>query len=99
MARLRLATAKEGLSHGTFVSIQDFSENIHQRVRYEPQSKHYTQVSSTLYVVVIRFHLDDANNIPIAQKGEVRALFIQLGWPVIIVETHCFVSSDLTHDN
>eukprot|EP00965_Chrysotila_dentata_P187411 6172115-Pleurochrysis_carterae.AAC.2 len=38
---------KTDFSRGTFVSIQDFSKNIHHRVRFEQQSKYYTQVSST----------------------------------------------------
>eukprot|EP00965_Chrysotila_dentata_P091145 3009294-Pleurochrysis_carterae.AAC.1 len=36
---------------------------------------------------------------PEALKEELRVLFAKLSRPANIVEPHCFVSSDLTHDN
>eukprot|EP00965_Chrysotila_dentata_P188811 6172967-Pleurochrysis_carterae.AAC.1 len=55
-------------------------------------------MSSTLYVVVLRFLLD-VSNMPEALKEKLRLLFAELNRPAIVVETHCVVSSDLTHDN
>ena len=84
---------------GSFVSVQDFAENIHHIVRMEPQSKYWTIVSSTLYMVVLRFHLDDVNHIPPEEKAELHAAFAAAGLPPIIVETHAFVSPDTVHDS
>lgn len=50
-------------------------------------------------MVVLRFHLDDVNHIPAAEKAELRAAFAAANLTPIIVETHAFVSSDRTHDN
>ena len=63
-------------------------ENIHHTVRVEPQSKYYQQVSNTLYMVVLRFHLDDVNHIDDEEKAEVRAAFDVAELPHVIVETH-----------
>ena len=52
---------KTKFPRGSFVSVQDFAENIHHIVRMEPQSKYWSIISSTLYMVVLRFHLDDVN--------------------------------------
>ena len=88
---------KRGLPRGAFLTVQDFAENIHHEVRFEPQSKYWSQISSTLYMVVVRFHLDDANHIPDVEKETLREAFAQAGVPPIIVETHAFVSADKTH--
>ena len=90
---------KSEFPRGSFVTVQDFAENIHHTVRFEPQSKYWTQVSSTLYMVVVRFHLDDANHIPPEEKEELRAAFEHVNLPPVIVETHAFVSADGCHDN
>eukprot|EP00965_Chrysotila_dentata_P110457 3649781-Pleurochrysis_carterae.AAC.1 len=71
---------------------------MHHRVRSEPQSKYYSQVSSTLYMVVMRFHLEDVNNVDEEEKGRLFQAFEEAGLPPIIVETHAFLSLDLTHD-
>ena len=85
---------KSEFPRGSFVTVQDFAENIHHTVRFEPQSKYWTQVSSTLYMVVVCFHLDDANHIPPEEKEELRAAFEHVNLPPVIVETHAFVSAD-----
>ena len=90
---------KSCFPRGSFVSVQDYSQNINHRVRMEPQSKYYSQVGSTLYMVVLRFHLDDVHHIPEKEKALLHEAFSAAGTPPIIVETHAFVSPDLTHDH
>eukprot|EP00965_Chrysotila_dentata_P017221 571645-Pleurochrysis_carterae.AAC.1 len=46
----------------------------------------------------MRFHLEDVNNVD-EEKGRLFKAFEEAGLPPIIVETHAFLSSDLTHDN
>eukprot|EP00964_Phaeocystis_antarctica_P081213 scaffold50788_cov68-Phaeocystis_antarctica.AAC.3 len=65
----------------------------------EPQAKYYQQVSSTLYMVVVRYHLDDATALPAKEREALRAAFAEAKLPPIIVETLCFVSADLKQDN
>ena len=62
------ASLKANFPRGSFVSVQDFSENHHHIVRNEPQSKYYQQVDSTLYMVVVRYHVEDATSIPAAER-------------------------------
>ena len=89
---------KRNFPRGSFVSVQDFSENFHHQVRFEPQSKYYQQVDSSLYMVVIRYHLDDATTLPAAERARLRAAFEEAKLPPIIVETLAFISGDLKHD-
>ena len=90
---------KQYFPHRSFVSVQDFSENFHHVVRFEPQSKYYQQVDSTLYMVVVRYHLDDATRMPTAERDALRAAYEAVGLPPIIKETLAFVSADRQHDN
>ena len=83
----------------SFVSVQDFSENFHHQVRFEPQSKYYQQVDSTLYMVVVRYHLDDATRMSAAERDALRAPYAAVGLPPIVKETLAFVSADRQHDN
>ena len=90
---------KTDFPRGSFVSVQDFSENHHHIVRNEPQAKYYQSVDSTLYMVVVRYHLDDATKLPDEVRDELRATYASVDRPPIIVETLAFVSADRKHDN
>ena len=90
---------KTSFPRRSFVSVQDFSENFHHTVRFEPQAKYYQSVDSTLYMVVVRYHLDDATRLPPAVVAELREAYESAGIPPIIVETLAIVSADLKHDN
>ena len=94
---------KTDFPRGSFVSVQDFSENHHHKVRNEPQAKYYQSVDSTLYMVVVRYHLDDAK-LPDKVRDELRATYASVDRPPIIVETEmvvlfAFVSADRKHGN
>jgi hypothetical protein len=90
---------KAHFPHKSFVSVQDFSENFHHTVRFEPQSKYYQQVDSTLYMVVVRYHLEDATRMPVEEREALRRTYEAAGLPPIIKETLTFVSADRQHDN
>ena len=68
-------------------------------MRFEPQAKYYQSVDSTLYMVVVRYHLDDATKLPPAQVAELREAYRAADKEPIIVETLAFFSADLKHDN
>lgn len=63
---------KVNFKRGQVVLVMDASEAHAHLLRREHQSAYFAQVSSTLWVVVLRFHVEDLANIDEVEKGKVR---------------------------
>ena len=67
------------LKPGIYVAVSDFSENYTHLHKVEFQSKYYSQVQSTLYLMVVRVRVDDLKNIPAEEKCKLHELFDKEG--------------------
>ena len=67
-------------------------------VRLEHQSKYFSQVGYTLYLICAYFWIDDVRHLSDKEKIELKAECDKSGIPHIYRETHVFVSDDMTHD-
>jgi hypothetical protein len=76
----------------------DASEAHKHQLRREHQSAYFNQVSSNLWVVVLRFHLDDVGNITEAEREKLRAHFAKHKLQPIIRETHFYLTNDKEKD-
>eukprot|EP00965_Chrysotila_dentata_P226899 6195695-Pleurochrysis_carterae.AAC.4 len=87
---------KLSFPRSTFVSLQDFSKNIHHRVRFEPQSKYYIfkcpAPSAWWFFASSRRRQQHP-------KERLRLAFAEAKRLPIIDVAYCFVSSDLMQDN
>ena len=80
------------------VLVMDASEAHAHLLRREHQSAYFAQVTTTLWVVVLRFHLEDLANIDDAEKERLRAAFEAADKPAIIRETHYYMTADKEKD-
>jgi hypothetical protein len=83
---------------GRCVSVQDFAENYTHVERQQHQSKYWNEAQSTVYPLVVRFHLDDLANVEPQEKEKLHKMFQEEGLPPIVTESHIFISSDMMHD-
>ena len=79
-------------------SVQDFAENYTHIDKQQHQSKHWMETQSTVYPMIMRFHVDDLTNITDTEKEELKSMFVEEKLPPIVTESHIFISSDMHHD-
>ena len=89
---------KETFKRGEVCLVMDASEAHAHRLRREHQSAYFAMITSTLWVVVLRFHVQDLLNIEAAEKEKLLKFFEGLNKPAIIRETHYYVSADKEKD-
>jgi len=89
---------KSNFRRGEVCLVMDASEAHKHSPRREHQSYYFAQVSSTLWVVVYRFHLQDLGNIDPEEKLRLLEYFDKLGIDPIIRETHYYVTADKEKD-
>ena len=66
---------KVTFKRGEVVLVLDASEAHSHQLRQEHQSAYFNQVTSNLWVVVLRFHLEDMGNISDEEKEKLRQHF------------------------
>ena len=89
---------KVTFKRGEVVLVMDASEAHSHQLRREHQSAYFNQVTSNLWVVVLRFHLDDIGNISDEEKEKLRQHFADKGVQPIIRETHFYLTADKDKD-
>lgn len=87
------------VERGTVVDVEDFSENGHIKPKREHASRYFSEVSYTLFGMVLTGHLDDFKNIGDREREELREQFDRKRLPHAITESHIAISGDLTHDS
>jgi hypothetical protein len=82
----------------TFITVQENSENGVLALKLEHQSKYFTEIAYTLYLICAYFWIDDVNHLSLDETNDLKAECDKHGLPHIYRETHIFISDDMMHD-
>lgn len=80
-------------------AVIDFAENYSHQSRFEHQSKNFSQVQTTIVLVVMINLVEDFDNINQSEKDRLLQLFDELQLPRDVSQTHYIISSDMMHSN
>ena len=85
---------------GTWINVQDFSENLNIEVKLEHQSKYYQTVGVTLFGLVASFWIKDIRDtfLSTVEKRRLTKELEEIGRPAILNVTFAFISDDLRHN-
>lgn len=89
---------KECLQLGNVAMVMDASEAHKHELRREHQSAYFSQITSTLWVVVLRIRVEDLGNITEGERAKLLAHYNKLGKKPIIRETHFYATGDKDKD-
>ena len=89
---------KKDLEPGNVALVMDASEAHKHELRREHQSAYFSQVTSTLWVAVLRIRVEDLGNITGEEQKELLSYFDKLNMQPIIRETHFYISGDKDKD-
>ena len=89
---------KKDLQPGNVALVMDASEAHKHELRREHQSAYFSQVTSTLWVAVLRIRVEDLGNITGEEQKELLSYFDKLNMQPIIRETHFYISGDKDKD-
>ena len=89
---------KKELQPGNVALVMDASEAHKHQLRREHQSAYFAQVTSMLWVVVLRIRVEDLGNISEEERAKLLNHFETLEMPPIIRETHFYITGDKDKD-
>lgn len=89
---------RENPVRGEVITVEDFSESDHIQPKREHASRYFSEVSYTLFGMVLTGHLDDFENIGETEREDLRDRFEKKRLPLAVTESHIVISGDLNHD-
>jgi hypothetical protein len=89
---------KPSIECGEVALVMDASEAHKHEVRREHQSAYFAQVTSTLWVVVLRVRVEDLGNINEEERAKLLNHFQSLNVPPVIRESHFYITADKDKD-
>ena len=85
---------------GSWLCVQDFSENLTIEVKLEHQSKYYSSITITLFGMVASFWIDDIKDSYLSnvKKNRLKTELTKVGKPHQLHITFAFISNDHRHN-